>query len=89
MILNEVPVDEMSNVLTTCYVVGGKTLSYAYAKTIHDSYEEALKRYEELKKTVLNGEETVHVFLGVHEAGYWLLEPMIVKEFDHGEETVM
>ena len=86
-IINEIPEDDFTNVLVTCYKVRAKSLSYWKRPIIFTDYGEAASYFNNVIKSKINNEEITQAWIEEYPEGYWNLGGMEIKTFDYGEIT--
>ena len=86
-IIEEIPEDEFTNVLITCYKVRAKSLNYWKAPVIFTDYEEADSYFKDLINSKIMNECTTQVWIEEYVSGYWNVGGMEINTYDHGRIT--
>ena len=83
-IINEIPEDDFTNVLVTCYKVRAKSLSYWKRPVIFTDYGEASAYFKDLIKSKISDESITQAWIEEYTAGYWNVGGMEILTYDHG-----
>jgi hypothetical protein len=86
-IIDEIPEDDFTNVLITCYKVCAKSLSYWKRPVIFTNYGEADFYFKDLIKSKISDEIITQAWIEEYVSGYWNVGGMEIKTYDHGTIT--